>query len=117
MANVKVDLRGAQKKLSAQNLTRGKVAMANQVLMHMEAFVPKRDHNLAASGHVTDSGNAVEYNTPYARAQFYGKSFKKGTSFTFKSYTTPGTGPRWDLKAKGLYGNSWPKVFKKGAGL
>lgn len=117
MANVKVDLRGAQKKLSSQNLTRGKVAMANQALMDMDRFVPKRDENLAASGHVVDSGNAVEYNTPYARAQFYGKSFRVGTSFTFKSYTTPGTGPRWDLKATGLYGKEWPKVFKKGAGL
>ncbi|MDG4985505.1 minor capsid protein [Lactococcus lactis] len=117
MANAKVDLRGAQRKLSGPNITRGRVAMANRALMDMDPFVPKRDHNLAASGHVTDSGKSIEYNTPYARAQFYGKSFKKCTSFTFKSYTTPGTGSRWDLKAKGLYGKSWPQVFKKGAEL
>lgn len=117
MANVKVDLRGAQRKLSGQNITRGRVAMANQALMDMDRFVPKRKGDLSASGHVSVSGKTIDYNTPYARAQFYGHSFKKGTSFSFKSYTTPGTGPRWDLKAKGLYGKNWPKVFKKGASL
>lgn len=117
MANVKVDLRGAQKKLGTQNITRGRVAMANQALMDMTPFVPKRDNNLAASGHVTGLGNSIEYNTPYARAQFYGHSFKKGTSFSFRNYTTPGTGARWDLKAQGLYGKNWPLAFKKGANL
>ena len=71
MANAKVDLRGAQRKLSGPNITRGRVAMANQALMDMDPFVPKRDHNLAASGHVTDSGKSIEYNTPYARAHFH----------------------------------------------
>lgn len=117
MANVKVDLRGVRKKLGPQNITRGRVAMANQVLMDMDRFVPKREGDLAASGHVLGLGDSVEYNTPYARAQFYGRSFKKGTSFIFKSYTTPGTGTRWDLKAKGIYGKNWPKILKKGAGL
>lgn len=117
MANVKVDLRGAQKKLSSQNLTRGKVAMANQALMDMDRYVPLETNALRASGHVTDGGNAVEYNTPYARAQFYGSTFSRGVTRTWSKGKEAGTGPRWDLKAKGIHGKNWPQTFKKGAGL
>lgn len=117
MANVKVDLRGAQRKLSGQNITRGRVVMANQALMDMDGFVPQLSGDLRASGHVADQGRTIEYSTIYARAQFYGSTFSKGVTRTWSKGKLAGTGPRWDLKAKGLYGKSWPKVFKKGAGL
>jgi hypothetical protein len=112
---IKVDLKGVERKLSAQNLRRGKLAMSNQMLLDMKRFVPKRDGNLRASGHA--KVDAVKYTEVYARAQFYGASYKKGTSYTFKRYSEPGTGKRWDLKAKAKYFGSWKDVFAKGAGL
>ncbi|MBL5010076.1 minor capsid protein [Enterococcus lactis] len=50
----------------------------------------------------------ILYETKYARRQFY---------LNGKKYTTPGTGPRWDLKAKSLYMPSWKKAYLKGAGI
>ena len=52
-----------------------------------------------------------------ARAQFYGSSYNKHRSFSFSKYTTAGTGPRWDLKAKGLYGDKWANKAKEALGL
>ena len=51
------------------------------------------------------------------RAQFYGSSYNKHRSFKFSKYTTPGTGPRWDLKAKGMYGDKWADKGREVLGL
>lgn len=61
----------------------------------MERFVPKLDGHLRASA--TFDKDGVTYDTPYARAQFYGSGYTKKASFTFRRYTTSGTGKRWDL--------------------
>lgn len=104
---VKVDLRGVQHKISAQNIKRGQYALANQALADMMPFVPKKEGTLRQSGYVT-SVNSIVFNTPYAKRQFYLKGRK---------YSTPGTGPRWDLKAKSMYMPKWRKAFIKGAGI
>ena len=112
---IKVDLSGANKKVSSANAKKAEYAIANQAMLDMEQFVPLRDGNLRGSGHV--SGNKIIYNTVYARAQFYGSSYNKYRSFTFKKYTTAGTGKRWDLKATALYGSKWADKGKEAMGL
>lgn len=112
---IKVDLSGANKKVSSASLKKAEYAIANQAMLDMEQFVPLRDGNLRGSGHV--SGNKIIYDTVYARAQFYGSSYNKHRSFTFKKYTTAGTGKRWDLKAKGLYGDKWADKGREALGL
>ena len=112
---IKVDLSGAVKKVSSANRKKAEYAIANQALLDMEQFVPFRDGDLRGSGHV--SGNQIIYNTVYARAQFYGSSYNKYRSFTFKKYSTAGTGKRWDLKATALYGSRWAEKGKEAMGL
>ncbi|MFV0982498.1 minor capsid protein [Latilactobacillus sakei] len=106
---VKVDLSGVRKKMSAANFKRGQFAMANQAMADMNKFVPKRENRLRNSAHVDSGGQFVVWNAPYAERQYRGVGIH--------NYTTPGTGPRWDLKAKGMYLNSWVDAFKKGAKL
>lgn len=111
--SVKVDLGGVTRKLSQANLNRGQYAMANQMLADMNQFVPKKESSLRTTGHVSADGKQVVWDTPYAKAQFYGTNGRA----TFRKYSTPGTGPRWDLKAKPIFMNDWTKAFKGGAGL
>lgn len=112
---IKVDLSGANKKVSGASLKKAEYAIANQAMLDMEPFVPLRDGNLRGSGHV--SGSKIIYNTVYARAQFYGSAYNKYRSFTFSKYTTAGTGKRWDLKATALYGSRWAEKGKEAMGL
>jgi hypothetical protein len=109
MANalVKADLRGIERKLGNANLQQAKLAVKNQMLMDMERFVPKREADLRASGHVTPRG--IEYSTLYARAQFYGTN----GYVTFRHYSTPGTNKRWDKVAKAKYSKTWQNVYIK----
>lgn len=118
---VKVNLSGLEKKLGKENLTKGKLAMANQMLLDMDRYIPMKHGSLRASGYVTPGRAWIRYNTPYARTQFYGIVShpwgRSGPSVPIKKYTTPGTGKRWDLKAKAKHADSWGKVFLRGAGL
>ena len=112
---IDVDLGGASKKLSPQNMVRGRVAMANQILLDTTNYVPLGPDggDLRASGHVTDNGISVDWLPVYARAQFYGTN----GIVVFSNYTTPGTGKRWDLKATALHIDSWEQKFIEGSGL
>jgi hypothetical protein len=112
-AKVSVNLSGMEKKLGKGNLRVAKQVVAQQMLLDMNRLVPRRHGDLRASGHVTSGGDAIEYSTIYARAQFYGTNGKQ----VFRSYTTGGTGKRWDLKAKVLYGEKWGRVFARGMKL
>lgn len=112
---IKVDLSGANKKVSGANVKKAEYAIANQAMLDMEQFVPYRDGGLRGSGHV--SGNKIIYDTVYARAQFYGSAYNKYRSFTFSKYTTAGTGKRWDLKATAMYGSRWAEKGKEAMGL
>lgn len=105
---VKVELGGVRDKISPQAMNRGRYALANQAMADMNPFVPKKNNILRQSTHVKSDGSAILYETKYARKQFY---------LNGKKYTTPGTGPRWDLKAKSLYMPSWKKAYLKGAGI
>lgn len=113
MVNVQVNLKGPKKKLSTGNIKAGRYAVANQVLADSNNYVPALGHHLRNSGTIDMDGKGVNWNTPYARAQFYGKVGKGG--YPVQNYTTPGTGPRWDEKAKGIHMKDWERAFVKGA--
>lgn len=108
---VTVELDGVKRKLSQENFKRGQYALANQAMSDMNQFVPRKEGVLRTTAHVV--GGSIVYQTPYAKAQFYGSNGKA----TFSKYSTPGTGKRWDLKAKSMFMDSWKKAFKGGAGL
>ena len=113
--SITVDLGRINKKFGPNAKKVAEYAIANQAMLDMERFVPLRDGDLRGSGHV--SGNQIVYNIVYAGAQFYGSSYNKHRSFKFSKYTTPGTGPRWDLKAKGMYGDKWADKGREVLGL
>ena len=104
---VKIDLDGVFKKLSDGALKRGQYALANQALADMNQYVPKRESHLRTAVSMGIDGTEIIYNMPYAKAQFYAPGGWK--------YTTPGTGPRWDEKAKGIHMDDWKNAFVKGA--
>lgn len=112
---IKVDLKGVTDKLSDRSFIKGRVAMANQILLDTTNYVPLDPNGgeLRASGHVAEGGVSVDWTTVYARAQFYGTN----GIVAFNNYTTPGTGKRWDLKAKANHMSDWKNEFVKGAGL
>lgn len=106
MTRVDIDLGGVYDKLSPQMVTRGKRVLANQAMADMNQFVPAKSHVLRLSVSIGIDGSSIHYNTPYAGYQFYNQ---------WSNYTTPGTGPRWDEKAKGIYMSDWEKAFLGGA--
>lgn len=108
MIKVVVDLSGAKRKLSPQARRQGQQAMANQALADMNQFVPMDESTLRQTATVDIDGAGINYNTPYARKLFYMHMF---------NYTTPGTGPRWDNKAKAIFMRDWERAYLKGAGI
>ena len=108
MATVKIEFKRLEKRFSKQAVQQAKREVSDQMLADMNQFVPMDVGSLRGTGLVTDSG--LEWNTPYAKAQFYGTNGRGA----FHDYTTAGTGKRWDLKAKGLYRKQWTESFKKG---
>lgn len=106
---VSVDLSGVKQKLSSGNFKLGQQSMSNQMMADMNLFVPYDQGDLRNSVMMSPDGSFVIWNSPYAKRQFRG--------IGIHNYTTPGTGPRWDLKAKDLYMDSWIRAFQEGAKL
>lgn len=107
MTKIEVNLGGVYEKLSNSAKLKGQRALANQAMADMNQFVPKRDGDLRQATSINMDGSAINYHMKYARRHFYAPG-----DWT---YTTPGTGPRWDLKAKGMFINEWVDAFMKGA--
>jgi hypothetical protein len=107
MAKVEINLGGAYQKMSPQARRRGQQAMANQALADMNPFVPADDFILRQTATIDIDGSGINYNTPYAARMFYMMMY---------NYTTPGTGPRWDNKAKAIHMADWERAYMKGAG-
>ncbi|MBC2190533.1 minor capsid protein [Listeria booriae] len=105
---VNINLDGVKKKLGKKNLEKGKYALANQALADMNQFIPADSYLLRQVGAVAADGSTLIWKTPYAKRLFYNQ---------FSNYTTPGTGPRWDLEAKSMFMSDWLTAFKKGCGL
>lgn len=81
----------------------GQYALVNQVHADMNNYVPKLTGDLRNQSFIASDGKSIIYNVPYARRQFYVPA---------RRYTTPGTGPRWDEKAKSIHIRSWERVTK-----
>lgn len=110
MPGITIDLTGVRKKMSKSNFDRAQFIMANQMLMDMnENFVPQQEGHLRDTGHISANGEQLIWDAVYSRKHFYAPGGW--------NYTTPGTGPRWDLKAKGIFMSDWVKTFSKGAGF
>lgn len=106
MVRVDINLKVPRKKLSQENIKRGRYALANQALSDMNPFIPMKDGILRQTATIDIDGTGINYNTPYAKRMFY---------LYMYNYTTPGTGPRWDIKAKRLFISDWINAFTKGA--
>ena len=110
MPGITVDLDGVYEKISEGNMRRGQFNMASRMLATMnENFVPLRDGDLRSNSSISADGKQLIWTVPYARKHYY-------TDFS-PNYTTPGTGPHWDQKAKGVFLSDWIEAFEKGAGL
>lgn len=109
----KADLSGAERKVSDANVLRGKRALANQVLMDTDKYIPMKGGALRASGQIAIDGSAVSWNTVYARAQFY----ETNGIVVFKKYTTPGTGKLWYDKSAEANVDKWKRVAAKEMGF
>lgn len=114
MAGIKVttNLARLRHKVGPSAFKAGQRALANQVGMDSNRFVPKGPPNagtLRSAQVIAADGSFVSWNAPYAHRQF--------TAPAGWNYTTPGTGPRWTELAEAKYMDSWKKVFIKGADL
>ena len=110
MPGIKIDLTGVRAKLSPQAMERGQFNMAQRMHATMnENFVPLKSGDLRNNSNVAPDGKSIEWSSPYARRHYYAPGGW--------NYTTPGTGPRWDEKAKGVFMSDWIEAYKKGAGL
>lgn len=107
MTKIEVNLGGVYEKLSNSAKLKGQRALANQAMADMNQFVPKRDGDLRQATSINMDGSAINFHMKYARRHFYAPGDWE--------YTTPGTGPRWDLKAKGMFMSDWVDAFMKGA--
>lgn len=114
MASINIDLSNAYRKLSDKAVSDGRRSLANQAMADMNQYVPAREYILRNTASVDIDGGAINYTTPYAKAQFYG--FVGKGRYPVKHYTTPGTGKRWDLKGKAAHMDDWKHAFTRGAG-
>ena len=105
---IHLDVSNVDQLLSNTNKQKAKLALASQMAADMEAYVPLRKGGLRAN--VTITPNRLSYGAVYARAQYYGTN----GIVSFHHYTTEGTGPKWDEKAKNDHIDNWIDTFKRG---
>ncbi|WP_203334357.1 minor capsid protein [Planococcus beigongshangi] len=106
MTRVTINLEPAKAKLSEARIRRGRYALANQAIGDMNPLVPMKEGILRMEAHIDSDGSGINYTAPYASNLFY---------MAKRNYTTPGTGPRWDLKAKNMFMSNWIDAFVRGA--
>lgn len=110
-AEIHVDFSALEGKVSPASFRRGTLAFTNQALLDMNRYVPRLDGDLRASGSATE--DSIKWSTVYARAQFYGSN---GIA-TFKKYTEPGTGKRWDKRVTNKEVEEWGRIGLKAMGI
>ncbi|MEK3890247.1 minor capsid protein [Bacillus sp. FSL K6-3431] len=99
----KSDLDGVKRKASDM-VKQGQYAFANQVLADSNIYAPMLSSDLRNQSSIALDGKSIIWNAPYARRQYYNYGAK---------FTTPGTGPKWDVKAQAIHGASWQEIVKK----
>ncbi|BAK21839.1 minor capsid protein [Melissococcus plutonius] len=110
---IHVDTKEVQQIAMMKNMNRSEFALINQVHADMNLYVPKKEGHLRDDSYAQDM--SIYYPLSYAKAQFYGGfTTKNGKEVHFTNYTTPGTGKRWDLKAKANHIRAWKQAFLKG---
>ena len=109
----KVNIKPLERKVSPAAMRAANMAVADQVLEDTDKYVPRKEGDLAASGHVANAGQEVVYNTPYASAQYRGTNGRQ----VFRKYTTPGTGKQWYEKSKQANLERWQETAKKALGV
>lgn len=117
MVKLNIDLSSVYKKTDSRNIEKAKLGMMNQMLSDMQPFVPNNQGILQQTGTIGVDKNSLHWVMPYAVPMYYGVIKNKYGVFPISNFTTPGTGPYWDLKAKGLFMSDWMDVFTKGAGF
>jgi Minor capsid. len=98
------DLKGVRDRIK-QMTKLGQYALVNQVHQDSNRYAPKLTGDMRNQSSVTLDGKQIIWHTPYARRQYYAPGGWK--------YTTPGTGPKWDQKAKSIHGKEWEKIVEK----
>jgi hypothetical protein len=109
----KSDISRIERKVSNENVKKGRYALANQVLLDNDKYIPKKDGDLRGSGHVESGGDSVSWDTVYARAQYYGTN----GIVVFRNYTTPGTSKLWYEKASKANMDKWKRIAAKEMGF
>lgn len=107
---IHLDVGSVEQLLSHTNKQKAKLALTSQMSKDMEKYVPMKFGVLRDDSDITP--NRLSYNSVYARAQFYGTNDNGKTKF--QNYTTEGTGPRWDKKAKAKHMDDWKDTFIDG---
>ena len=107
--SINVNFDGITRKISDANFLRGQKAMASQIAADVTQFVPKKKNHLRESQVIAKNGEAIIWNSVYASRQF---NAPPGWH-----YSTPGTGPRWNRRARAQYRDSWKQAFMRGAGI
>ena len=103
-ARIKItkDLTGVTMKVKSMK-ERGQYALANQVHADSNIYAPMLSSDLRNQSNVTADNKQIVWNVPYSRNQYYNQ---------YSNYTTPGTGPKWDQKAKSIHMKSWEMLVK-----
>lgn len=104
---VNINLEGVRRKLSSTTLLQAQRSLASQAAADMNQFIPMDEGNLRMAMSIDIDGGGINYHMPYASRMFYMYMY---------NYSTPGTGPRWDIKAKSFFMRDWITAFTKGAG-
>ena len=66
----------------------------NTCYKHMDKYVPMDIGDLRTNVDISD--DSITYESPYARYQYYG--IRQDGTHQVENYSTPGTGPYWDMK-------------------
>ncbi|QHJ80572.1 MAG: hypothetical protein [Caudoviricetes sp.] len=96
--NIRMDLGNVERKLG--NISgKARYAASNQAVLEMNKYVPRLTGHLRDSASISSDGSRIIYNTPYAKAQYYGFVGQGGSRV--RNYSTLGTSRRWDLRMVG----------------
>lgn len=110
MLRLNVNLTRVKQTFNDANLLNARRRVLNQMEMDMHPLIPYRQGDLRNNISLNFDATKLIYYAPYAKAQFYGIVGPNHTPV--RHYTTDGTGKRWDLKGKAMYGKDWVKVAK-----
>jgi len=89
----------------ASNVNRAQLALSVQVLKDSNYYCPDAEGTLMRSGRVEDSGTAVSWDTPYARAQYHGFPNKRKDK-------NPNASTKWFERAKSTKLKQWEALVQ-----